>query len=75
MCTKKGTITTWIKKPLTVNFFKQARGKEPVREWLKGLQKADKNCSFTRHHKKNTGNTKRRYGSCQTADVKTVRIL
>lgn len=29
-------------KTITVNFYKSEKGKEPVREWLKGLSKEDK---------------------------------
>jgi len=29
-------------KTITVNFFKSAKGNEPVREWLKSLSKEDK---------------------------------
>ena len=30
------------KKIITVDFYKQANGKEPVREWLKSLKKAER---------------------------------
>lgn len=31
-----------IMKTITVHFYKSEKGKEPVREWLKGLSKEDK---------------------------------
>jgi hypothetical protein len=43
MCTLCGTLKSVTDKlTLTVVFFRSGSGREPMREWLKGLDKADR---------------------------------
>lgn len=42
MCIYFDTIRSEVAMPLQVNFFRQESGKEPVRDWLKGLSPEDR---------------------------------
>jgi len=39
MCTKNGTMGAGMEKKIKARFFSNQQGREPVREWLKSLDK------------------------------------